>query len=301
MSDLLGSSIYDTRLMIHIAKMARISRPALRKVADFILRYPLSSATLTIDTMAERSASSTAAVNRLANAMGLNGYTGLHNALVDNLLGRIAPGEQVRGELLKRPRAGFSLEQQIRLTKGNLDGVADSNGTDTFEGLARALMGASRIHIVGLGNSYYLASVAADSLVEVRPNVGTVSTEGGLDMATYRMATVTSADALLTIALPPYVDETMHLVRLARERGAKVLAITDSPASPLAEAADITLFAPAGHAVLQSSRIASLTLIEALVSAIRHADQGALLQQRRTDAVQPASLAPARRGMYAST
>lgn len=275
MLDLQGRSIYDSRLMIHLTKMSRISRPALRRVSDFILRYPLSSATLTIDNMAVRSDSSTAAVNRLANAMGLNGYTGLHNALVENLLGYIAPGEQVRGELARWPRTGFSLEHQVRLTKGNLDDVVNANAVDDFEAMAGMLMDASRIYVVGLGNSHSLAMAAADSLIEMRPNVGTVGMEGGLDRAIYQVANAASQDVLLAIALPPYSDDLLRLTSKARERGTRVLAITDSPASPLADAADLTLFAPAGHVVLQNSRIALLTLIEALVSAIRHADQNA--------------------------
>ena len=60
----------------------------------------------------------------------------------------------------------------------------------------------------------------------------------------------------------------MQLSRFARERGACVLAITDSPASPLANIAEHVLFAPADHPVMTSSSIAVLALIEGLVAGV---------------------------------
>lgn len=49
-------------------------QPSLRKVADFILRHPLR-ATLTIEEMAHETRTSPAAVNRLAKALNLGGYS----------------------------------------------------------------------------------------------------------------------------------------------------------------------------------------------------------------------------------
>ncbi|WPO98342.1 MurR/RpiR family transcriptional regulator [Pseudomonas sp. HR96] len=281
------SSVYDSRLMVQLAKMSRTTRPALRKVCDFILRHPLSSATLTIDILAMRAESSTAAVNRLANAMGMNGYTGLHNALVDNLLRLVAPDEQVHGEVNRRRRSGFSLEQQIRLAKGNLDGVLLGNSSERFDAVVKALQNAKRTYIVGFGASYYLAGLAAASLMPVCSGVSTVSVEGGAEMAAYRLATIASGDVLLAIAMPPYHDEVVRLAQFAQARGATLLALTDSPASPLSALTDLALYAPQAHAVLTNSKVALLGVIEALVAAICLASQDSenLSMRLATDAL----------------
>lgn len=276
MLDLQGSSLYDSRLMVQMIRMSRTTRPALRKVCEFILRHPLSSATLTIDAMAMRADSSTAAVNRLANAMGMNGYTGLHNALVDNLLGLVAPDEQVHGEVQRRPRNSFSLEQHIRLSRGNLEGVMLGNSSEVFDAMARQLQSATRIFIIGFGNCYYLAGLAATSLLSVCGSVSTVSIEGGVEMAAYRIATIAKGDVLLALAMPPYTDDTVRLAQFARDRGASVLALTDSPASPLSDTADLSMFAPQCHPVLQNSKVALLAVIEALIAAVSHASQGSV-------------------------
>lgn len=60
----------------------------------------------------------------------------------------------------------------------------------------------------------------------------------------------------------------MQLARFAAERGARVVAITDSPASPLAAVASHALYAAAEHPVLSAANSAVLALIEALVAAV---------------------------------
>ncbi len=46
---------------------------------------------------------------------------------------------------------------------------------------------------------------------------------------------------LVAIAFPRYVDDTITLARQARDHGVRVLALTDSMSSPLAQIADLAL------------------------------------------------------------
>ena len=77
-----NTTIYAAPVMRKLAEVAPHLQPSLRKVADFILRHPLRAATLTIEEMAQETATSPAAVNRLAKAMNLGGYTGMKAELV---------------------------------------------------------------------------------------------------------------------------------------------------------------------------------------------------------------------------
>jgi len=278
--NLSGLPIHQTPLMLKIALTARETRPALRKVCDFLLRYPLSSATLTIDTIARRAESSTAAVNRLANAMGMNGFTGLHNALVDNLLGMLAPQEHIATEILRRPRTRFCIEQQVNLTRSNLDGVVNLNCNEIFDRVVDQLVAAPHVYIVGFGSSFYLAGLAAASLSTVCATATALNVEGGAEVAAYRLATVAPGDVLLAIALPPYSSDTMMLAQWARSRGATVHGITDSPASPLCEIAHSTLFAPPIHPILPNSKVGVLTLLEAIIATVSQASAPAIENKR---------------------
>jgi DNA-binding MurR/RpiR family transcriptional regulator len=276
--DLDTSALYTSPLMMKVAATARSSRPALRKVCEYILRHPLSAATLTIDTMALRSQSSTAAVNRLANTMGFNGFTGLHNALVSNLLEVIEPQEQVRSELVGKHCTGFSLNKQVRISKGHLDGLNAANSPHTYQAMVHRLLSAGRIYVIGFGNSAYLAGLAVANLLPVCPSTTHVSTEGGVEMAAYRIAGIGSNDVLVAISLPNYAEDTVRLAHFARGRGASVMALTDSPASPLCAIAELALFAPHSHPMLSNSKVALHALIEALVAGAYHADRGTVAQ-----------------------
>jgi DNA-binding MurR/RpiR family transcriptional regulator len=71
-------------------------------------------------------------------------------------------------------------------------------------------------------------------------------------------------DALVAISFAPYSQETVQAVELARARGCKVLALTDSLASPLSLAADETLL----FAVNSPSFFPSVTAAQALAESL---------------------------------
>ncbi|MDF3846207.1 SIS domain-containing protein, partial [Pseudomonas citronellolis] len=75
-------------------------------------------------------------------------------------------------------------------------------------------------------------------------------------------------DLVIGIALPRYSRGIVELLGLARQRGCKVLALTDGPASPIATLADTALYAVAEHPLLYASNAGMVALIEALGAAL---------------------------------
>jgi DNA-binding MurR/RpiR family transcriptional regulator len=61
----------------------------------------------------------------------------------------------------------------------------------------------------------------------------------------------------------------VHVARYAKSKGTRILALTDAPISPLAMLADHALYAPPAHPVLRNSKVAMLSIIEALVAAVQ--------------------------------
>jgi len=275
----LSHKVYSTPFMQQVILVAEQLRhrggaseekqTALFKVAYFILQNPWLSPTLNIERMAEGAHTSTAAVNRLANHMGYNGFTGLREALVRHLLELVSPADLVQHEVAHHPERGFDLSQQVRLSNGNLEAVLNANDDAQFEALVTAIGQATNLYILGFGNSHYLAGLAASCLIPHCAHVITLNMEGGSENATYRLATISEGDVLLTLALPPYTRDTLRMAQYAVGRGATVLAITDSPASPLVDIADHCLYASPQHPVLRNSKVALVAVIEALATAVR--------------------------------
>ncbi|MNZ90970.1 putative HTH-type transcriptional regulator YbbH [compost metagenome] len=251
--------------------------------------------------MAHETLTSPAAVNRLAKALDLGGYSGMKAELVATLQQMVSPVDKLRNELAHRPGGAFGLHEQLQSASSNLATAAGNNHADTFEAFVTRLTKARKIYILGFGNSVYFAGLAASTLMPFCADATAISMEGGNENAAYRLAAITDQDVLLAISLPRYSLDTLQLARFANERGASVLAITDSPASPLTGIAEHTLFAPCDHPVLTSSNIAVLALIEGLVAGVMARNKEAVkLATELTESVMsylhiPASGKPAKK------
>ena len=75
-------------------------------------------------------------------------------------------------------------------------------------------------------------------------------------------------DAVLGISFPRYSRRTIEAMRFAKDRGARVLSITDTPLSPLGEVSDLCLTARSDMASFVDSLVAPLSLINALIVAL---------------------------------
>ncbi len=82
------------------------------------------------------------------------------------------------------------------------------------------------------------------------------------------MINVSENDLVIGIGFPRYAARTIEALTFAQNRGAKVVAITDSLLSPLAAKADYTLIAQSNMASFVDSLVAPLSVINALIIAV---------------------------------
>ena len=75
-------------------------------------------------------------------------------------------------------------------------------------------------------------------------------------------------DVIIGISFPRYSRQTVKALQYASNKGASVIAITDSAESPLAQYADDLLLASSDMASFVDSLVAPLSLINALIAAV---------------------------------
>ena len=75
-------------------------------------------------------------------------------------------------------------------------------------------------------------------------------------------------DVLIGLSFPRYSKRTVKAMQYAKKQGATVIAITDSDVSPLANIADVSLFAKSDMASFVDSLVAPLSLVNALIVAV---------------------------------
>jgi DNA-binding MurR/RpiR family transcriptional regulator len=102
-------------------------------------------------------------------------------------------------------------------------------------------------------------------------------------------------DLVIAIAFPRYFRETIEVARYAKRKKVRVLAITDSPRSPLAAFADVSVYVHAERGFGANSDSTVLAVLESLVSAVTHKTPDALKRYRAlTEAILPWCEVPAR-------
>ncbi|RQS08171.1 MurR/RpiR family transcriptional regulator [Burkholderia sp. Bp9002] len=270
MPDPIDSSepVRDESVDARIARMMPTLTPAHRRVAEFVRTNLLRAATMRIDEFAAAVDVSVATANRFARALGFDGYPQFRASLVPDLEAVFAPVERLRTALESQTPVGQAIGEALAREAENIDACLRGLDQQACEEAVKGIVDAERVFILGFGSSGYLASLMEHGLIPYRNRVQALSMGGGTEHAARHLFDVTSRDLVIAIAFPRYVRDTIALAKRARERGARLLALTDSPASPLAGFADVALYVNASRQLTACSNAMILAYIEALCDAV---------------------------------
>jgi DNA-binding MurR/RpiR family transcriptional regulator len=286
-ADAPDSAILTTRIGQRITGSYRELSRCQRRAADLVVGKPFDAATMTIEEFAAAAEISPASANRFARALCFSRYADFRSQIVEAIRPIRAPEDKLR-VVPRRMTAATVAARSLDEDLANLRNAAAALSADQAEGAAAMLLGAARIFTVGFGTSSFFASYAANLLDPLCADARFVSVEGGTEQSARRLIKLQERDVVLAITLPRYSRDIVTMVRLARDRGARVLAITDRPSSPIAGLASVTLYAFGERQILSSSAVATVALIEALTSAVAHRRKGAIAAMAQlTRQVQP--------------
>lgn len=248
-----------------------------RAIAEFLLRNPVRATAWGIEELAANAGTSTATLSRFARLLGKSGFAALRAEMAQVLQGVLQPVEKLRGAVERdagATGAPGAMAEGLQAGLSNLQQAAQGLDAERLRRVATRLVGARSVYTMGFGLSAHLAAMLALDLQPYCQWLVNVVEFGGTEVAAGRLMNIGDGDVLVAISLPRYADDALRLCAYARSRGAQVMAITDSLASPLAAQADEVLLAPAAHPVLTSSTAATLYVIEAVVSAVMLGTQG---------------------------
>jgi DNA-binding MurR/RpiR family transcriptional regulator len=135
-----------------------------------------------------------------------------------------------------------STEIASEFLTGSLAGMQElKNGihAPSFKQAVDLLAASDCIWIAASRRSFPIAAYLDYALQHTDKRIGLVTGIGGMQQG--QMRSVRKDDVLLAISFSPYAEETIAVAKLAVERGAKLIAITDSLMSPLAKMAQASL------------------------------------------------------------
>ena len=257
-----------------------------RAIADYLLRNQVRVTALGIEELAEACEVSTATISRFARDLGFKNYAAMRGAVAETLQSVLQPVEKLRSTIARRAAAASPALESLGYAEAAIEATSRALAGAHLDRIGTMLTKARTVYVLGFGLSSFLAGALAMHLQPFCRHVVEAAASGGTEVAAGHLATIGAKDVLVVISLPRYTLDVVPLTRFARDAGAAIVSITDSPASPLAELGHHVLYAHSAHPVLPSSSSAALAIIEALAVSLMTSSQANVAKAaRHTEAI----------------
>lgn len=237
-----------------------------KKLVAYITENYDKAAFMTASKLGEKVGVSESTVVRFATEMGFKGYPELQKELQQMIKSKLTAVQrmEVSSTLIGEQDAIKKvLNGDIELIRNTLEQLS----TEEFTKAVETINNARKIYILGVRSSAALASFLYFYLNPVFENVVLIDTSSGSEMFE-QMFRISEEDVCVAISFPRYSKQTINALRFINDRGTKIIAITDSADSPIAEYADNILVAKSDMVSVVDSLVAPLSLINALIVAV---------------------------------
>jgi DNA-binding MurR/RpiR family transcriptional regulator len=243
--------------------------PQLRNAVRYLLDHRDDVALLSMRELAQAAGLPSVTFVRLSRALGFADYSDLRRLFQKRLrdgkqakrYSRKARDLQVRGDetgTLELLKDLFSAEMD------NIELTFEKNHPDTLIRTVELIESAKRICVLGQRSCFPIGFFFNYVYRLFRTNSVLLQNQGGTIIDEFR--TIGRGDLLIAISLAPYTREVVQAVQFAGEAGARIVAITDDPLSPIARPADQTLLVAAGTPSFFHSIVSMVALVQALLA-----------------------------------
>ncbi|MDR2360859.1 MAG: MurR/RpiR family transcriptional regulator [Oscillospiraceae bacterium] len=264
----------QTDILTYLSENRHTFSRGQKKIADYILKNFDKAAFLTAGKLAGITEISESTVVRFAADLGYSGYPAMREALQDVFRSRQTSIQraEIANEILREEED--ALTAVLNTDIANLRLTLDSIDREAFKNAVGQIASAERVYIMGLRTSATLASFLGFYLDMLLENVKLVHEYDEVTMTRFR-----PTDVFIGISFPRYSRRTVEAIHTARNKGASVIAITDTNTSPIAKAANYNIFAKSRMVSFADSMVAALSVINALIAAVGIAGKARLAER----------------------
>ena len=218
-------------------------------------------------------------VVRFAIELGFEGYPEFQHSLQEIVRTKLTSFQriEVTNNLIGD---GDVLTKVLLADSDKIKHTLDEIDRDAFDSAVDSIVGAKTISVLGARSSSSLAGFLSHSLGMIFDNVRFVQTTSGSEMFE-QILNIGEGDVMIAISFPRYSKKIINAVDYAKHRGANIIAITDSAASPIAPQANQILLARSDMASFVDSLVAPLSIINAIVVAVSRKKQDELTARLR--------------------
>ncbi|MBR5453047.1 MAG: MurR/RpiR family transcriptional regulator [Clostridia bacterium] len=237
-----------------------------RLIAEYISEHYDKAAYMTAARLGADVKVSESTVVRFAIELGYDGYPGLQRALQEMIRTKLTSVQRI--EVANTRMTDEEVLDKVLLSdmdkiKRTIEAVDRAH----FDSAVDAIVSARNIYIVGVRSCAPLASFMHFYLNVIFENVRLIDSAGPSEMFE-QLIHIGEGDVMIAISFPRYSQRIISGVDFARAKGARVIALTDSESSPIAERANDVLIAKSDMASFVDSLVAPLSIINAMIAAI---------------------------------
>ncbi|WBM72730.1 MurR/RpiR family transcriptional regulator [Buttiauxella sp. WJP83] len=266
-------------LLLHLRQGLPGFSPTLQKLGDYILSQPQKVLYLTITELARESETSEASVTRLCRHLGCKGYTEFKMALALDVQQQQPPS----------PASEDSIDE---LVEGSVQALRDTGkllNRDVLQQAGMALHEAASVQIYGVAASAIIGDYLHYKLLRMGKYAQLYS---DMHRAAMNATTLSERDFVVVISSSGSTKDLLHVVKLAKKRQARVLLLSNTLRSPLADLADLLLVAAKPEGPLSAgaldAKVGAMLLVEVLVSDLaNHDSRYAATSQQTASATLP--------------
>ena len=254
-------------ILNHLAGELSDLTPEARKAATYVLENPRDVGVSTVREIAEAANVKPNTVVRMARQVGFEGYEDFREPFRDAIRkGAIGFPDRARWlqDISKSGDLGDLYADMVRDVITNIEDTFAGISTEGLKATAKAIWKARRVFTLGVGvnnsiarNFTYLASTGMTEFHAI-PRPGSTPVDD--------LAWADHKDILIALTSKPYRTEVVEAVKIAREQGIVIVALSDSPASPIIRMADHGFVVAVETPQFFPSSASIIALLETLLS-----------------------------------
>jgi DNA-binding MurR/RpiR family transcriptional regulator len=237
-----------------------------KRIAEYITENFGKAAYMTAAKLGEETNVSESTVVRFAAILGFEGYPELGQALREYTGSKLTSVERI-SVMNEQVGEDEVYDKILNMDIDKLKKTLENGSREDFYGAAENLCNSDNIYVIGARSAAVLARYASFYLTMMFDSVRLIHTTSTSEMFEQIM-NIGERDLIIGMSFPRYSSLTVKALRYARDRGAKVVALTDSRTSPLAEYADNLLIAKNNLTSFADSLVAPMSVLNALIVAV---------------------------------
>ena len=263
----ISSSAAPTDLLKALGAELEQFTPEVRKAAAYVLENPNDVGVSSIREIADGANVKPNTFVRMARSVGFSGYEDFRQPFREEIRrGGINFPDRARWlqSLAEGGKLASLYADMATSAIRNIENTFAATDDQAMQKAADAIVAARRTYVLGVGvnntnarNFTYIADMAIDGVESIPKQGGT---------ATDDLVRAGKEDILIAMTCKPFRTEVVEAVELARSQGVTIIAISDSPASPIVIGAEHSFVIEADTPQFFPSSVSVIALLETLMA-----------------------------------